>query len=705
VRRELAFVARLDRIRQDRSILVEGKFNDRGAEDGYRQAFGGYGVDADVLPPEEAVARLQVNPALAVPIAAALDDWVFVRMRLGNDEATWKRLVAGARRLDRHPLGDQLRATWGQHVTPELQAELRRLAESIDVRAQSPATLQALAHNDLGVALRAQKKLDEAIACFRRAIELDPARADSHTGLGNALADQNKFDEAIPFLRRAIELDPKSATAHSDLGSILCDAKQDYDGAITAFQKAIALEPKYAAAHTNLGNALERQGKPDEAIRSFLKAIELDPKDAKAHNGIGIALTMKNKLDEAIDCYRQAIALDPKYAKTHKNLGWALQEQGKLDQAKDAYQEAIRLQPDYTLAHWNLGHVLMRLGEFRQAREELRRGHESAQWVRQCERLVELDERLPDLLARKTTPASAEEGIELAQLCSRNRLYGAAMHFYEEAFTAAPELADNLAAAHRYNAACAAALAGCGRGKDANKLDDKERARLRQKALDWLRADLAAQRGHLEKDAAKAAPGLCQQLQHWLTDPDFAGVRGSGVLEKLPAPERQPWQQLWDDAAALLERARTAEPPTWDAVYRAMKLTALRAGAGPLKVGDKILINWEWKNTSERDLRLPANDKAPTHSIGTFQHWIERLGDDADIPVFPADVLRAGRLYAAGSWGAFAPPLIPRGRSFPGWRSRDTRGFPPGRYRYHVHFNDADGTTLPSASVEFDLVP
>ena len=119
----------------------------------------------------------------------------------------------------------------------------------------------------------------------------------------------------------------------------------------------------------------------------------------------------------------------------------------------------------------------------------------SAQWVRQCERLIDLDGQLPGFLEGKTTPASADERIELAELCSLKRLNRAASRFYEEAFSAAPGSAGSLSAAHRYDAACAAALAGCGRGEDAKDVDDKERARWRQQALDWLRADLSLQAG------------------------------------------------------------------------------------------------------------------------------------------------------------------------------------------------------------------
>jgi hypothetical protein len=76
VRRDLAFVARLDRIRQGRAIFVDGKLSHGGAARDYALAFRDYGLDVEALPVEEAVARLRRKPALVVPIAAALDDWI-----------------------------------------------------------------------------------------------------------------------------------------------------------------------------------------------------------------------------------------------------------------------------------------------------------------------------------------------------------------------------------------------------------------------------------------------------------------------------------------------------------------------------------------------------------------------------------------------------------------------------------------------------
>jgi serine/threonine-protein kinase len=122
-------------------------------------------------------------------------------------------------------------------------------------------------------------------------------------------------------------------------------------------------------------------------------------------------------------------------------------------------------------------------------------------------------------------------------------------------------LADDLSAGHRYNAACAAALAGCAQGKDAAALESKEYARLRRQALDWLRADLEAWGGLLDKEPDKIRPILVQQLRHWLVDTDFAGVRGPQALAQLPEAERQPWQKLWDDVASLLARAQARTTP------------------------------------------------------------------------------------------------------------------------------------------------
>jgi tetratricopeptide (TPR) repeat protein len=418
------------------------------------------------------------------------------------------------------------------------------------------------AHLNLGNALHG----DEAIAEYREALRLKKDYPEAHYSLGIALVEMGRLDEAIAAYREAIRLKKDYAEAYGNLGVALA-GKGQLEEAIAAFRQAIRIKNDDAGEHYNLGKALSLMGRFDEAIAAFREAIRLKKDYAEAHYDLGMALIEMGRLDEAIAAFREAIRIKKDYAEAHYNLGNALRDKGKLDDAIAAFRHAIQIKKDFAEAHCNLGHALRRQGEFREALKELRRGHElgsrnpawpyrSAEWVRQCERLVELDGMLSGILDGKTTPASPAERIELARLCSLKRLNAAAFRFYEAAIAAEPKLADDPRTGLRYDAACAAALAGCGQGKDADNLEATERAHLRGQALDWLRAELKANGLLLEKDGSKAGPAVAQQMRHWLDDPDFAGVRGPEALAKLPEAERPPWQKLWQDVADLLKRAQ-----------------------------------------------------------------------------------------------------------------------------------------------------
>jgi tetratricopeptide (TPR) repeat protein/serine/threonine protein kinase len=422
VKHGLAFVAELDRIRQERAASVNGQFNHAGASRDYAKAFRDYGMDMESLPVEEASARLRGNSALAAPVAAALDDWVEARHALGEGKPNWERLVAVARGIDPDPVRDRLRSMWGERMTPGLRAEARRLAESIDIQSQSPQTLDILAktlaqaqlpdaavqilrdsryahpgdfwvnfdlgyqlseskdhvgavryysaavsvrpdssaaHNNLGIALTGQGNLDEAIAEYRKAIELDPKCAPPHINLGEALRRQGKLDEAVAENRKAIALDSKVAGAHNNLGIALSEQGK-LDEAFAEWRQAIALDRKLANPHMNLGQALalSEPGKLDEAVAECRQAVALDPKDAKAHYSLGIALHAQKKLTEAVAEFRKAIALDPKYAKAHSNLGVTLHAQKKLTEAVAECRQAITLDPKLAPAHHGLGIAL-----------------------------------------------------------------------------------------------------------------------------------------------------------------------------------------------------------------------------------------------------------------------------------------------------------------------------------------------------------
>ena len=173
---------------------------------------------------------------------------------------------------------------------------------------------------------------------------------------------------------------------------------------------------------------------------------------------------------------------------------------------------------------------------------------------------------LPNLLAYlegKYQPPDNDE--RLALLAARLRIYeaqglhGAAARLYFEAFALEPKLAQAVPEGARHYAARAAALAACDQGKDADKLEDTERAGWRRQALDWLRQDLTWWDKRLDKGNVQTNAQVQQWLQHWQTDSDLAGVRAKDALTRLPEEERKRWESLWSNVDAMLRRVSEPE--------------------------------------------------------------------------------------------------------------------------------------------------
>jgi len=425
----------------------------------------------------------------------------------------------------------------------------------------------AEAHNNLGVALHDKGDLDGAIAECSEAIRLKKDYAEAHDNLGNALGEKRDLDGAIAEYNEAIRLKKDCVEAHYNLGNALRD-KGDLDGAVAEYREAIRLKKDDAKIHANLGMALGQHGELELAIAEFREAIQLKRDFAEAHNNLGVALRNKGDLDGAITECREAIHLKKDYAVAHYNLGLAMADKGDLDGAVAEWSEATRLKKDYADAHFNLGEALFQKGQFAEALVHLRSADElgsrnprwpypSAQRVKECERMVELEAKLPKVLKGEVQPADVGERLVLAQMCRlHHSLYAAAVRFYTDAFAEQPKLADDLQGQARYNAACAAALAGCGQGEDADQSDDKERGRLRRQALEWLRADLAAWKPRLSSPVPAEQTQAVKALAHWREDDDLAGVRDADALAKLPDAERAAWRQLWADVDALLPKTK-----------------------------------------------------------------------------------------------------------------------------------------------------
>jgi tetratricopeptide (TPR) repeat protein len=338
--------------------------------------------------------------------------------------------------------------------------------------------------------------------------------------------------------------------------------------AVLAYRDAIRLNPDDAPAHYNLGVALQQLGQLAEAVAACRTAIRLQSDYPEAHLTLADGLADLGQLAEAEGEYREVIRLQSQFVDAaYYNLGTVLEAQGRPDGAQAAYREALRLHPEFPEAHCNLGVLLRRSGRYAEALEELRRGHElgsrrddwrypSAEWVRQAERMVALDARLPAVLKGEDRPTDVAERVIFARLGYERQLYDAAARLYTEAFRADPGLADDRRAVHAYNAACCAALAGCSQAKDDPPPDNAARVGLRRQALGWLRDELAAWSKLLDGGTPEARDGVQQALGHWKGDPDLAGLRDPSALAGLPADEQAACRALWSQVDGVLARTR-----------------------------------------------------------------------------------------------------------------------------------------------------
>src|SRR5262249_41923094 len=164
---------------------------------------------------------------------------------------------------------------------------------------------------------------------------------------------------------------------------------------------------------------------------------------------------------------------------------------------------------------------------------------------------------LPELtafLSGKHQPRDNDERLALLGVCQFTNRTGAMARLYADAFAADPALADDLAAAHRYNAARTAPQAGCGLGADTTA--EAGGKRWRDQARQWLRADLDARKRALDAGSSTTRSADRTALARWKSEPNLACVRDVGELNKLPADDRKSYESLWTDVDIVLARTK-----------------------------------------------------------------------------------------------------------------------------------------------------
>lgn len=162
---------------------------------------------------------------------------------------------------------------------------------------------------------------DDALAevYCREALSLDPKLPAAHFNLGIALRSQGKLLEAVQSFRRATELLPNYSEAMDALAHAYTSL-YDWPAAEQVLRDIIATWPRKAEMYNNLGMVYQVMGRHQEAIAAYENALKINPRLGVALNGLGSAYQSQGDFAQAERCYRECLTLTPGDLQVRSNL-------------------------------------------------------------------------------------------------------------------------------------------------------------------------------------------------------------------------------------------------------------------------------------------------------------------------------------------------------------------------------------------------
>jgi tetratricopeptide (TPR) repeat protein len=159
------------------------------------------------------------------------------------------------------------------------------------------------AHELAAEQLEQQGKWDQAVAEYRKILEINSKLPGIHFRMGRALLSKpNPAPEVVEEAKRDFELelktDPQNAGAEGVLGEIAAKAG-DQAGAIEHFKRATTLDTGFAEAYVGLGTSLVSEKRFAEAVQPLETAVKLAPDDPMAHYNLAVALSRVGRKEDA----------------------------------------------------------------------------------------------------------------------------------------------------------------------------------------------------------------------------------------------------------------------------------------------------------------------------------------------------------------------------------------------------------------------
>jgi tetratricopeptide (TPR) repeat protein len=196
--------------------------------------------------------------------------------------------------------------------------------------------------------------------------------ADLYYRQGQALKRLDRFEDALAAFKRSIQLVPNEERAYFD--RFICYMKlNDDEKAIQDLEQVIRFMPYFGPAHRHLGMLLARNNREPQAMKEYETALRLMPTQVTSINPPLFFLYVRNGL------YAQAVEVGDPIKSLHEDdanflfgLGNAYVNVKRYPDAKKVYQRVLELNPGMNLARTNLAVTLLNLKEFDESLRDLK---------------------------------------------------------------------------------------------------------------------------------------------------------------------------------------------------------------------------------------------------------------------------------------------------------------------------------------------
>ena len=192
-------------------------------------------------------------------------------------------------------------------------------AEQLCLRVLGAVRDQPDARHLLGLIAHAYGRADLAVEHLRAACRSPLSPGAYHSNMAEICRQQGLLAEAESAARRAVTLEPERAEGWNNLGIVLQERGQ-LAASQECLQRVVTLLPDSPQAHNNLGNTCKRLGKNAQALKHYGRALALDPGYAQALGNLAVALHDEGRHDEALAAVRRAIEIDPLNPEAHLHL-------------------------------------------------------------------------------------------------------------------------------------------------------------------------------------------------------------------------------------------------------------------------------------------------------------------------------------------------------------------------------------------------